>query len=135
MKKIIIAAAATLLLSSSLLANAKEKAQLASDMREMLSAVELIQKGGFYAKPFMMKAGVKKLKEKLAILESADASKYLPDGKEQADKFANKRARMIEMYADDLVLSIDADNLDDALDNYTQIIRQCTSCHIRIRSY
>ncbi|MCK9490553.1 MAG: hypothetical protein M0Q24_00575 [Sulfurimonas sp.] len=134
MKKI-ITTIAILLLSTSLFANAEEKAQLASDMREMLLAVELIQKGGFYAKPIMMKEGVKKLKTKLAILESADASKYLPDGKQEADKFANKRARMIEMYADDLVLSIDADNLDDALDNYTQIIRQCTSCHIRIRSY
>jgi len=133
--KKIITTIAILLLSTSLFANAEEKAQLASDMREMLLAVELIQKGGFYAKPIMMKEGVKKLKTKLAILESADASKYLPDGKQEADKFANKRARMIEMYADDLVLSIDADNLDDALDNYTQIIRQCTSCHIRIRSY
>ena len=135
MKKIIITTAVTLLLSSSLLANAKEKAQLASDMREMLSAVELIQKGGFYAKPFMMKEGVKKLKAKLAILESTDASKYLPDDKKQADKSANKRARMIEMHADDLVISIDANNLDDALEDYSQIIKQCTSCHIRIRSY
>ncbi|EQB39769.1 hypothetical protein M947_04125 [Sulfurimonas hongkongensis] len=135
MKKIIITTVVTLLLSSSLLANAKEKAQLASDMREMLSAVELIQKGGFYSTPKMMKDGVAKLKAKLAILESSDASKYLPDDKKQADKFANKRARMIEMYADDLVLSIDANNLDDALEDYTQIIRQCTSCHIRMRSY
>ncbi|MDD2448763.1 MAG: hypothetical protein PHS42_00700 [Sulfurimonas sp.] len=135
MKKIIITTAMTLLLSSSLLANAKEKAQLSSDMREMLLAVELIQKGGFYSEPQMMKDGVKKLKAKLAILESADASKYLPDDKKEADKFANKRAKMIEMYADDLVVSIDANNLDDALEDYTQIIRQCTSCHIRIRSY
>lgn len=135
MKKIIITTAMTLLLSSSLLANAKEKAQLSSDMREMLLAVELIQKGGFYSKPQMMKEGVKKLKAKLAILESADASKYLPDDKKEADKFANKRAKMIEMYADDLVVSIDANNLDDALEDYTQIIKQCTSCHIRIRSY
>lgn len=135
MKKIIITTALTLLFSSSLLASANEKARLASDMREMLSAIELIQKGGFYSKPHMMKEGVKKLKTKLAILESSDASKYLPDEKKQADKFANKRARMIEMYADDLVVSIDANLMDDALENYTQIIRQCTSCHIRIRSY
>jgi outer membrane murein-binding lipoprotein Lpp len=134
MKKIIITVVA-LALSTSLLANNKEKAQLASDMREMLSAVELIQKGGFYSKPQMMKEGVKKLNSKLAILESSDASKYLPDGKKRATKFANKRAKMIEMYADDLVLSIDSNNMDDALDNYTQIIRQCTSCHIRIRPY
>lgn len=135
MKKIIITALVALLFSSSLLANAKERAEMVLDMREMLTAVELIQKGGFYSNPQMMKDGVSKLKVKLAILESADASKYLPDDKKRADKFANKRARMIEMYADDLVLSVDSNLMDEALENYTQIIRQCTSCHIRIRSY
>lgn len=135
MKKIIITALVALLFSSSLLANAKERAEMVLDMREMLTAVELIQKGGFYSNPQMMKDGVLKLKSKLAILESADASKYLPDDKKRADKFANKRARMIEMYADDLVLSVDSNLMDEALENYTQIIRQCTSCHIRIRSY
>jgi len=134
MKKI-VTAISVILLTSSLSASAKEKAMLASDMREMLSAVELIQKGGFYSKPEMMKEGVRKLKTKLAILESSDASKYLPDDKKKADKFANKRASMIEMYADDLVSSIDENHMDDALDDYTQIIRQCTSCHIRIRAY
>lgn len=135
MKKIIITSLVALLFSSSLLASAKERAEMVSDMREMLTAVELIQKGGFYSNPQMMKDGVSKLKVKLAILESADASKYLPDDKKRADKFANKRARMIEMYADDLVLSVDSNLMDEALENYTQIIRQCTSCHIRIRSY
>ncbi len=134
MKKIATILTLLILMSSSLMAN-KEKAQLASDMREMLSAVELIQKGGFYSKPEMMKEGVKKLNAKLQILESSDASKYLPDGKKRADKFANKRARMIEMYANDLVDSVNHNEMDNALDSYTQIIRQCTSCHIRIRSY
>jgi hypothetical protein len=124
-----------LLLTTTLSADAEQKAKLASDMRDMLSAVELIQKGGFYSNPQMMVEGVKKLKARLQILESSDASKYLPDGKKRADKFANKRATMIEMYAVDLVDSINHNNMDDALENYTQIIRQCTSCHLRIRQY
>lgn len=134
MKKL-ITAITILFLSTSIFASTKERAELASDMRVMLSAVELIQKGGFYSKPEMMKEGVKKLKTKLKVLESSDASKYLPDGKKKADKFANKRARMIELYANDLVESVDNDNMDDALEDYTQIIKQCTSCHLRIRSY
>ena len=134
MKKIATILTLLMLTSASVMAD-KEKAKLASDMREMLAAVELIQKGGFYSKPEMMKEGVKKLNSKLKILESSDASKYLPDDKKMADKFANKRAKMIELYANDLVDSIDHNNMDDALDSYTQIIRQCTSCHIRMRSY
>ena len=134
MKKI-IAATLTLLFASSLIASDTEKAKLASDMRDMLSAVEIIQRGGFYSKPLMMKEGVKKLKKGLVSLESTDATKYLPDDQKNATKFANKRARMIEMYADDLVDSIDHNNMDDALEDYSQIIKQCTSCHLRIRAY
>lgn len=134
MKKIATILTLLMLTSASAMAD-KEKAKLASDMREMLAAVELIQKGGFYSKPEMMREGVKKLNSKLQILESSDASKYLPDDKKMADKFANKRAQMIEMYANDLIVSIDDGNMEYALDNYTQIIRQCTSCHIRMRSY
>jgi cytochrome c556 len=134
MKKTILAIS-LLLATTTLSADKKERAQLAHDMRTMLAAVELIQKGGFYSKPEMMREGVKKLKSKLAILESSDASKYLPVDKKDADKFANKRARMIEMYADDLIDSIDHGNMDEALTDYTQIIKQCTSCHLRIRPY
>jgi len=133
--KVFFMAITFVFLATSTMASDKEKAQLASEMRSMLSAVELIQKGGFYSKPEMMKEGVKKLKSKLMILESSDASKYLPDDKKKAAKFANKRASMIEMYANDLIDSINHNNMDDALEDYTQIIRQCTSCHLRMRSY
>jgi len=134
MKKI-IAVTLTLLFTTSLIASDTQRAKLALDMRDMLSAVEIIQRGGFYSKPIMMKEGVKKLKKGLVSLESADATKYLPDDQKNATKFANKRARMIEMYADDLIDSIEHNNMDDALEDYSQIIKQCTSCHLRIRSY
>jgi len=134
MKKIVLTFM-LLLLSVGLSANETDRAKLASDMRTMIAAVELIQKGGFYSKPEMMRKGVEKLKKGLVSLESTDASKYLPESKSNAAKFANKRARMIEMYADDLVASVNENNMDEALEDYVQIVKQCSSCHLRIRPY
>jgi hypothetical protein len=113
----------------------EKQAQLAVDMRAMLAALETIQMSGFYNDKEGMKTGVKRLKDGLKSLHSTDAKSYLPDEKAYADKFAIKRATMIEMYADDMVDSLNHDNMDDALDDYTQILKQCTSCHLRIRSY
>jgi cytochrome c556 len=124
-----------LILTTSLSADKTKRAKLSSDMRSMLSAMELIQKGGFYSKPEMMQAGVAKLKKGLHSLTTTDAKSYLPEDKANADKFANKRARMINMYADDLLVSLQNQDMDEALVDYTQILKQCTSCHLRIRPY
>ena len=134
MKKILLTITA-LLMTSSLYASAADKAKLSSDMRDMLSAMELIQKGGFYSTPKMMKSGVTKLKKGLSSLHSVDASKYLPKEQKHAGKFAIKRASMIEMYADDIISSLEHNDMDDALEDYAQILKQCTSCHLRIRSW
>lgn len=134
MKKIILTLA-TLLLISPLSANQTQRAQLSSDMRSMLAAMEMIQKGGFYAKQEMMQKGVTDLKRGLQSLKSADAKEYLPQDKAYADKFAQKRAKMIEMYANDILSSLEHNKMDDALEDYTQILKQCTSCHSRIRPY
>jgi hypothetical protein len=125
----------TLLMFSTLSANQTQRAQLSSDMRAMLAAMEMIQKGGFYSKKEMMHKGVTDLKRGLSSLKSADAKEYLPQDKAYADKFAQKRARMITMYAEDMLVSLEANKMDDALEDYTQILKQCTSCHSRIRKY
>lgn len=131
--KILKIAACSLILASSLLAN--KVPQISEDMRTMLHAMEAIQKAGFYNDTEGMKAGVVKLKSGLQSLITTDAQSYLPDDQAYANKFAQKRAKMIEMYANDLVDSIKNNKLDDALVDYTQILNECTSCHIRIRNW
>ena len=134
MKKIIIAILA-ILLTSSLMANDKvtAKAKLASDMRTMLDSVVSIQRAGFYDNKEAMKESAQKLISSLDSLLTTDPTTYLPQNKERAGKFARKREQMIKMYAEDLVYSMDNNDMDEALDNYAQILRQCSSCHIRIR--
>ncbi|MDD2567491.1 MAG: hypothetical protein PHI89_05115 [Thiovulaceae bacterium] len=131
--KILKIATISLLVASSLLAN--QVPQISQDMRTMLNAMESIQRAGFYNDTEGMKSGVVKLKSGLQSLITTDAKSYLPDDQAYANKFAQKRAKMIEMYANDLVESLKNNKLDDALVDYTQILKECTSCHTRIRNW
>ena len=132
--KIITATIVSSLLAGSLFAgNVTEQSKLASDMRAMLSAVTDMQRAGFYNNKAGVKDATKRLISNLDSLLKADARKYLPDDQVNAGKFAKKRVKMIKMYAQDLVESIDANDYDEAIEDYSQLLRQCTSCHSRIR--
>ncbi|NOR57423.1 MAG: hypothetical protein GQ474_02755 [Sulfurimonas sp.] len=133
MKKIIITVISLLLTSSLYAGDKTQQAKLSSDMRNMLEAIVDIQRAGFYNNKTGIKAAAQTLINNLDSLIETDATTYLPDSKANAGKFAKKRAKMIKMYAEDLVLAIDADDFDDSLEDYNQILKQCTSCHSRIR--
>ena len=124
-----------LLLTSSLFAQGDKTAQakLAADMRIMLSAVVDIQRAGFYNNPAGIKESTTRLIASLDSMITTDASTYLPSEKAAAGKFAKKRAKMIKMYAEDLIISMDTGDMDEAIEDYSQLLRQCSSCHIRIR--
>ena len=105
------------------------------DMRTMLESMEQIQRGGFYSSADDMKAGVKKLQGTLKTLEGDEIKWILPKNQVYAYQFAQKSAQMLRLYSDDMIVSIDAGRMDEALENYNQLIKQCTSCHIRIRNW
>ena len=125
----------TLALSTLLATTIYAKESMAEDMRVMLKAMQNIQAAGFYNDKEKMQQEVKTLKAHLSSLKSDKTHGYLPGDKAYASKFVQKRAKMIEIYADDMLDSLAADKLDDALENYTLILGQCSSCHSRIRSY
>lgn len=137
MKKALAALVVGTLLAGSL--NAAEKKdprlELMKDMRTMLDAMEQIQRGGLYSSTDEMKAGVKKLQGTLKSLESEEVKVILPKDQVYAYKFAQKTASMLRLYSDDMITSIEAGHMDEALDDYTQLLKQCTSCHIRIRNW
>lgn len=132
MKKILTLLIA-LLLSTSLFADKTQQAKLSSDMREMLEAVLDIQRAGFYNNNKGVKDAAGRLIKGLDSLITTDAASYLPDDQKNAGKFAKKRAQMIKMYAEDLIVSLDSKDVYDGIEDYSQILRQCTSCHSRIR--
>jgi len=109
------------------------QSKLASDMRTMLSSIVSIQRAGFYNNKSGIKDATNKLVENLDTILATDPTTYLPDDKITAGKFAEKRVRMIKLYADDLLASLDTNNMNEAMEDYNQIVAQCTSCHSRIR--
>lgn len=137
MKKIVSALALGSLLAASLQAapKADPRLELMKDMRTMMDAMEQIQRGGLYSSTDEMKAGVKKLQGTLKSLEGEEVKTILPKDQVYAYKFAQKTAHMLRMYSDDMIVSIEAGKMDNALDDYTQLLKQCTSCHIRIRNW
>lgn len=133
--KIIVSSIIIALLSSSLFAqNKTAQSRLASDMRTMLDAVVDMQRAGFYSNKNGVKKSTQRLINSLDSLIETDAKLYLPDSQLNAGKFAKKRAKMIKMYAEDLIVSIDEADYSEAMEDYSQILRQCASCHSRIRN-
>lgn len=133
--KFILATIISALLASSLSAgNPTEQSKLASDMRSMLSAVVDMQRAGFYSNKAGVKDSATRLISSLDSLITTDAKLYLPDTQVNAGKFAKKRAKMIKMYAEDLIESVNSNDFDEAIESYSQILRQCSSCHSRIRN-
>lgn len=116
-------------------AESEHRTMLMKDMRTMLEGMEQIQRGGFYSSNDDMRAGVKKLQGTLKMLESDEIKWILPKDQVYAYKFAKKTASMLRLYSDDLVTSIDAGHMDEAMEDYNQLLKQCTSCHIRIRNW
>lgn len=111
------------------------RSMLMKDMRTMLDAMEQIQRGGLYSSTEDMKLGVTKLQGTLKTLEGEEIKWILPKDQKYAYAFAQKSAKMLHLYSDDMLASVEAGRMDDALEDYTQLLRQCTSCHIRIRSW
>ncbi len=134
MKKILVVLL-SIVLSASLFAAESTKAEkkLASDMRVMLDAIVDMQKAGFYDDARVIKKATARLIDSLDSLIATDAKNYLPKEQKHAAKFATKREKMIRMYADDLLISLEAKEYDDVIEDYNQIIKQCYSCHSRIR--
>lgn len=136
MKKALVAVMLGSLLTGSLNAAQKDpRLELMRDMRTMLDAMEQIQRGGLYSSTEDMKSGVKKLQGTLKVLESEQIKTILPKDQVYAYKFAQKTASMLRLYSDDMVSAIEAGHMDEALEDYTQLLKQCTSCHIRIRNW
>jgi hypothetical protein len=134
MKKIILSILFVIFTSSLYAETKPEQSKLASDMRTMLSAVVDMQRAGFYSSKTGVIEASKKLIKSLDSLLLTDPNTYLLDDKVNAGKFAEKREKMIKLYAEDLIVSIENENLDDAMEDYSRILQECASCHFRIRN-
>ena len=116
-------------------ADKKHRTKLQIEMQKFAAAMDLMQKGILYNCKECIDDGADRILKNVKVLEKVDVKHFLPEKQKYAYKFAQKTARLIDMYARDAKESFAAGNMDDVINDHTQIIRQCNSCHMRIRGW
>jgi len=116
-------------------ADKRGRTKMQTQMQKFAAAMELIQKGILYNCKECIDDGADRILKDVKLLEKVDVKHFLPQNQKYAYKFAQKTARLIDMYAKDIKESFAAGNMDDVINDHSQILRQCNSCHMRIRGW
>jgi hypothetical protein len=135
MKKVILSLTLlTTLLSANDTTISKERIEA---MRAMESAMATIQKGFLYNDLRIVEKGIKVLKERSIHLEpplSGD-EKLLNKKESYKYKYTKKQSTRMNIYADDIQKDFYNGEKKQAMYAYTKILKQCMSCHARIRKW
>lgn len=113
----------------------KGKTKLQIEMQKFAAGMDLLQKGILYNCKECLDDGADRILKDIKVLEKVDVKHFLPENQKYAYKFAQKTASLIEMYAKDIKEAFAAGNMDDVINDHSQILRQCNSCHMRIRGW
>ena len=134
MKKIITITLMICALSTSAFAE-KEKERI-SDMKHMADGMGLIMNGLLYNYLDNINAGVKYIQEGVdSIHKKGSLKTYLPADTAYAHKFGEKSLRRIMEYSNELNEAMTAKDYDGALESASLLMRQCNSCHARVRGW
>jgi len=131
-KGIVIAAVMT---ASTYASEKYTKVDRIKDMITLENAMGKIQKGILYRSDNnkMVLSGIKDIKNVLHTIEKVEASDFLDNEQLYAKKFAKKTGLLLEMYLDEMEDEVKRGNPDEVIHNYALVLRQCTSCHLRLR--
>lgn len=105
------------------------------DMITMAEAMEEIQKGFMYRceDNHCQKGGADKIIKVLDTLTKVDPNDFLDHEQAYAFKFAEKTRNMLEMYLVEMKNELSRGDNDEAMHNFSLALRQCNSCHQRLR--
>ena len=126
----------TSLLVTSLCATEKyTKVDRIKDMLTMAEAMQNIQKGILFRNDDnkMIKSGIKDIRKVLHTIQEVEAKDFLDEKQLYANKFAKKTGILLEMYIHEMEQEMIQGNGDEVIHNYYLALRQCTSCHLRLR--
>lgn len=113
-----------------------EQKERISDMKHMADGMGLIMNGLLYNYLDNINAGVKYIKEGVdSIHKKGDLKSYLPEDTAYAYKFGEKSLRRIVEYSNELDEAMKAKDYDGALESASLLMRQCNSCHSRVRGW
>lgn len=134
MKKVITIVLMICALSTSALAD-KQKERI-SDMKHMADGMGLIMNGLLYNYLGNVSEGVKYIQEGVNnINKKGDLKTYLPADTAYAHKFGEKSLRRIMEYSNELAEAMQVKDYDGALESAALLMRQCNSCHSRVRGW
>ncbi len=133
MKKVAVLIITLSFLSSIVAGEQKERI---SDMKHMADGMGLIMNGLLYNYPDNINAGVKYIQEGVNnIHKKGDLKSYLPADTAYAHKFGEKSLRRIMEYSNELNAAMEVKDFDAALESASLLMRQCNSCHSRVRGW
>jgi hypothetical protein len=133
MKKVM---ALLMLIALSTTSFAAEQKERISDMKHMADGMGLIMNGLLYNYLDNINAGVKYIQEGVqSIQKKGDLKSYLPEDTAYAHKFGQKSLRRIMEYSNELNEAMKAKDYDGALESASLLMRQCNSCHSRVRGW
>jgi len=109
---------------------AYDQAERIQDMQTMEISMAEIQRGILYNNKTMVLKGVDSLKKTSLKVEVSKK-----DEMDYSAAFAKKQTENIIRYADKLKASIEANQKHAATSNYTKVLKECVSCHNKIRKW
>ncbi len=109
---------------------AYDQAERIQDMQTMEISMAEIQRGILYNNKAMALKGVKSLKKTSSKIEVSKK-----DEMDYSASFAKKQTENIIRYADKLKVNIEANQKHAATTNYTKVLKECVSCHNKIRKW
>jgi len=110
--------------------------QRVNDMNIMAQGFNMILNGFLYNNLRNVENGVNLVQSGVEnIKKSGDLKQYLPDDTAYAHKFGEKTLRRIVEYSNEVVENYRAQDADAALESGMLLLRQCASCHSRVRGW
>jgi len=132
MKKVIVMS----LLMSSLSFAAYTKEDRVADMVAMEASMSKIQKGFLYNNNEMIQSGAAELRDKvLTIQPPRVGDKSISRDQTYAFMFARKQQRKIDSHAAKMADRFGSGDKYQAMQHFTKILKQCTACHTKLRSW
>ena len=135
MNKKIKIALISLLAASSLFASGENKETRLKVMHTYAGALHMIQDGFLYNNETKLLNGAKIISDTAKDVKGHDMKAHLPKNQAYTFKFAEKITDRILVHADSLTSAVKEKNMLEAMDEFNYVMKQCTSCHLRVRSW
>jgi hypothetical protein len=112
------------------------KAVNAQTMIGMESGLANIQKGFLYNNMELVKYGAEQIKKEITIYHDKKIIKQiLPEGKQQMENIALITANRIDGSLEELTTYVDLNQIRNAQNSFTDIVKACSDCHNIVRGW